>query len=556
MLTAFAYARVSTKDQAMKDNSIPEQLSRIKHFSIKMNIELIHTYKDSVSAYQEDNRPQFNAMLKDAIKERPKYIIMDDSSRFARTRKESIDAKDLLRKHGINILFANEPMIDHQSVAGLWLEGIQEIKNEATSREIAFHTMKGMTHNLQNRDNETGWCYKNGGKAPYGYIAVSLTRGQDHKGKPMYKTIWELEENNYLVVREIIVDLFTNQHLSYRRIRDELNSRNIESPRGGYWATTTLVEMLKENRLEQYAGTAIWNKEDKRTKGRKYKPRNEWIVVENAHPPIISKEELEAALERKKLNKYNAPDGATRESKYLLTGKNFEGSPLFTCTKCTGNIIGYGNSSYNWKKYICGINRTRGTMACDNNWFIDSNWLEQSILLEIEQRYTAPEKVEVLIGDISSNISKKNKEIDRSIASLKRQLSNCDLEIKRLLDAIKSGIDPSIVLDEVNSLKDKKDKLESDINTLNKSFASDKKNIDIDLLKNFFLNFKSVFDNATIVEKRQLIRTFVRHMELIPETKEIRIEFYPDQIVQSIGAGDRTHIVCTTSGLLITLKEC
>ncbi len=302
-----------------------------------------------------------------------------------------------------------------------------------------------------------------------------------------------------------------------------------------------LVEILKEDRLKQYAGTAFWNKEDKRTKGRKYKPKDEWVVVENAHPPIITKEELENALERKKLNQYNAPDGATRESKYLLTGKNFEGNPLLTCNKCTGNVIGYGNSSFNWKKYICGTNRTRGSIACDNNWFIDSNWLEQSVLLEIEQRYTAPDKVEVLINDISSNISKKNKEVDKSMVNFKRQLSNCDLEIKRLLDAIKSGIDPSIVLDEVNALKLKKDKIESDIDTLNKSIPSDYKTIDIDKLRTFFLNFKPVFDNATIVEKRQLIRTFVRHIELVPETKEIRIEFYPDHIVQSIGAGDRNR---------------
>ncbi|MDW7675375.1 MAG: recombinase family protein, partial [Bacillota bacterium] len=211
-----------------------------------------------------------------------------------------------------------------------------------------------MSHNLKSRDTETGWCYKNGGKAPYGYKTVHLTRGQDQKGKPIIKTIWELDSETYPIVHKIIVDMFTKQQLSYRQIRDELNSKGIASPRGEYWAISTILEMLKENRLEQYTGTAIWNREDKQTNGRKYKPRNEWVIVENALPAIITQDQLEAALERKKLNKYNAPDGATRNSSYLLTGKNFEGNPMFTCGHCGGNIIGYGNSSHNWKKYICG----------------------------------------------------------------------------------------------------------------------------------------------------------------------------------------------------------
>lgn len=33
MKTAFAYARVSTKDQAIKDNSVPEQLRRIERYA-------------------------------------------------------------------------------------------------------------------------------------------------------------------------------------------------------------------------------------------------------------------------------------------------------------------------------------------------------------------------------------------------------------------------------------------------------------------------------------------------------------------------------------------
>lgn len=82
-------------------------------------------------------------------------------------------------------------------------------------------------------------------------------------------------------------------------------------------------------------------------------------------------------------------------------------------------------------------------------------------------------------------------------------------------------------------VKIKKEDLESEISSLKKSF---------------FTNFITAFENATIEEKRQLIGTFVRHIELVPDIKEIRIEFYPDHIVQSIGAGDRNR---TGTGILI-----
>ena len=107
MLTGYAYARVSTKDQEIKGNSIPEQFFRIKDFCRHKNIKIVAEYFDSDSAYKDDNREKFNTMIFDAIKQKPDFIVIDESSRFARTRIKSIETKDILRKHGINIMFVN-----------------------------------------------------------------------------------------------------------------------------------------------------------------------------------------------------------------------------------------------------------------------------------------------------------------------------------------------------------------------------------------------------------------------------------------------------------------
>jgi len=537
MLTAFAYARVSTKEQAAKNNSIPEQLVRIERYAKEQDIQIIGTYQDSESAFH-DQRPQFQQMVQEAIRVRPSFIIMDDSSRFARTRQTAIETKQTLRKYGMNVRFVNETYVDPKTITGLWMEGIQEIKNEATSREIAFHSWKGMSHNVQKRDPQTGWCYKNGGPAPYGYRIQYVNYGENLSGRPILKSYWGLDEETAPIVREVIVELYTKRQMSYQKIRDELNKRGIPSPKGGYWPTSTLVELLKENRLEQYAGTGFWNKESERdVVGQKYKPRDQWITVENAHPAIITAEELTAALTRKQVNRANAKYGAANESPYLLSGTNFESKPMFSCGHCGANVIGYGNSSVNWRRYVCGANRTKGEIACSSDWLVDATWLEQQVVLQIEERYTTPEKVDELVRDITQSVKTKNKELDDSISALSKQLKDYDVQITRLLDAIKSGVDPTLISSEVNALKQKKDTLESQIASQKLSYSKDNE-IDVKAVRNFFTHFSTAYKNATNKEKRELIRTFVRHIELVPDTKEIRVEFYPDHTVQSIGAGE------------------
>lgn len=50
----------------------------------------------------------------------------------------------------------------------------------------------------------------------------------------------------------------------------------------------------------------------------------------------------------------------------------------------------------------------------------------------------------------------------------------------------------------------------------------------------------TTFKEATIPEQKKLIRTFVRQLELDPKNKEVKVSFYPDHLVHSIGVGDGT----------------
>jgi site-specific DNA recombinase len=539
MKTAFAYARVSTKDQEQKGNSIPEQISRIEYFAKNEKIDIVKIYQDTGSAYHDENRPQFNQMLPDAIEKKVNYILVDESSRFARTQAISVASKSFLRKHSIDVLFANEFNVDSNSIAGVWFDGIRDIKNQAHAMEISLNTKRGMAGNIKQRDPESGWCYKNGGRAPYGYIVKSINLGTDSKGKAIVKSIWDLHSDNSKIVKKIIVELYTDQNFSYDKIRDYLNSKNIPGPSGKPWGTSTISEMLKIERLEQYAGTAIWNKVNRKTKGGKKNHRDEWIIEYNAHIAIITEEELKRAIQRKENGKTDYVFSATKESPYLFSGKNFDKRTLFTCAECGGSIIGYRNSAKHWKKYVCSQNRYKGEAGCTSTVKIDANWLEEKVIEEIGRLYTAPTNIENFIDNIKEEVSTGNKGYHESISDLNRTISKYEKERSNLVIAIKGGLNDKVVTNELNALQANIERAEAELKELKDNPPRSLKESEESMIRSFLSSFSNAFENATISEKKELVRTFVRSMILDPKKQEVRVTYFPD-LVHRIGVGRGT----------------
>lgn len=542
MKIAFSYKRVSSKEQKEKENSIPEQDRRIKQFAKDNDIMITKEFEDSNSAFHDELRSDFDTMIETALKERPDYIILDDSSRFARTRQVAIDTKSKLRSYGINILYASEPNVDNSTVAGFWLESIQEIKNEATSREISFNTKRGMTGNIQHRDIETGWCYKNGGKPPYGYKRTILHRGFDKRGKPSYKTIWELDETTFSIARKIIVDMYTEKEMSYTMIRDYLNDHKIKSPSNNLWSTSTIVSMLTSDRLEQYTGTAIWNKANNNVIGVKYNKKDKWVICENAHPAIITKEEYQKAMERKSKTSNNTHK-FNINSDYLLSGLNFEEQFLFTCADCGGHIIGCSTGKKHIKKYTCSTNNHKGSCGCSNNWKIEKEWLENIIINTLENNYFTNKKIEACIDTVYKDVCNIKSIYSNELKNIEIEIKTTNGQIQNLLNSIKNGVNPELVVNDINGLKELLDKLNlrktNIINAMENEPQIKRKDIE-----NYFYNFQKLFSSSTLEERKELITTFIENITL--NKKEHQIEITPYSIgVRGLGAGsgNRTRVI-------------
>ena len=301
-LKAVAWARVSTDMQDERALSMPEQLREIREYAAKHDIEIVEEFSEAVSAYQkEERRVEFKRMLAHVKAHKEiSTILVHEFSRFSR---DSLRAQSLirdLREAGVKVASLNDPEVDPDTVAGVYMGAITFAGVEAYSKAVAFHTRKGCRANAQARDAETGWCYKNGGQPLWGYRSERLVRGEERKGKPIVKSVWVLDDSVvagkpvHEWVRECL--LMAAGGASLDEIRDFLNRNGLPARRGRYWSISTLYTFLQPHSLLQYCGCGVWNVH---RKNGTIRPPAEWLIVENAHPAIITEAQaLKIAAQR------------------------------------------------------------------------------------------------------------------------------------------------------------------------------------------------------------------------------------------------------------------
>ena len=534
-INALAYARVSTPDQADADLSIPAQLKAIRVYAEANKIVILDEYVDEgISAFHDEGkRLAFNALIQHAIAEPDlRYILVHDSSRFCRNKYKSAAIKGELLKQGITVVPVSSPY-DPRTIDGAWRESIDETMAMTSSMTTAFHTRKSMTENASRRDPETGYCYKNGGSAPYGYQLKQVSVGKDRNYKERHKLLWGINPETAPILRQIVVDWRIGEGLSYKDIRDRLNDFNIPGPSGKVWGTSTLVEILRENRLMQYAGIYYWNKEDHQTAGKRFKDKSEWIEVPNAHPAILTLEEAETAISISKSRQPRTPAARSYNSPWYLTGLNLENKPFFTCKVCGGNIIGVRNATRSIGTYCCGNHHYKGNAGCSNSLRLNRIGIEKNLLNEIERLFGSPDAIDTLIKELNSRINGELAIYNQSIITTDKGLNEVAQQIETTFLAMSKGIDAELCNERLAKLKNQRIELNAKLEQLKKDQPQP---LAIDPLKAraFFLDIRNVYNAGTNEQKRTLFKTYIRNMVLDTENGQVNVVFYPHYLQEPL----------------------
>ena len=164
------------------------------------------------------------------------------------------------------------------------VESFTNVMNEAYSIQYSVKVKKG----AENKIKKGEW----NGKSPYGYDLVNS-----------HLVINEEEAN---IIR-LVYDLYLTKSWGFEKICNYLNSEQTQKPRKSkHWSKTSIHCFLKN---PVYTGVTIYNRRAPVRSGKKYNLESQWLVVENTHIPIISKEDFD------KINE-ELCENATEANKY------------------------------------------------------------------------------------------------------------------------------------------------------------------------------------------------------------------------------------------------
>ena len=139
MKTAVIYARYSSDRQT--EQSIEGQVRVCNDFAERNGIVIVHSYIDRATTGTNDNREQFQQMMKDSDKRAWDYVLVYKLDRFSRNKYEMAMHRKRLKDNGIKILSAMENI--PETPEGILLESLLEGMNQYYSEELSQKTRRG-----------------------------------------------------------------------------------------------------------------------------------------------------------------------------------------------------------------------------------------------------------------------------------------------------------------------------------------------------------------------------------------------------------------------------
>ncbi|WP_326071693.1 recombinase family protein [Paenibacillus alba] len=134
------YARFSSHNQ--NEQSIEGQVKEFRAFAERNGYSIIGEYIDrALTGTSAENRPKFQAMVRDSSKKLFEGILVYQLDRFARNRYDSATYKARLKKNGVKVISAREQITDDAS--GILVEGLLESMAEYYSVELSQKIRRG-----------------------------------------------------------------------------------------------------------------------------------------------------------------------------------------------------------------------------------------------------------------------------------------------------------------------------------------------------------------------------------------------------------------------------
>ena len=440
------YARLSVENSGKDDdgNSLQNQIAVCEDYLDGCpHLRLTEVYSDNGKTGTVFDRPAWNRLMDDVRTGKIQCIVVRDLSRFGR---DYVETGSYLEKifPALGTRFISVKENFDNFTCGNAMESLsvslQNLVNAMYSRDISKKVSTALRAQM-----ETG-RFRNR-NLPYGYLW-----NED-------KTAYVVDEEAAAVVRQIFE--WKLREVSVYTIVERLKAGGIESPerhkrragtrnggniQGEGWCPSTIRGIL-QNRA--YIGEMICGKSETALyKGLKKRltEKDNWIVVSDAHPPIVSVSDFEA------VERQMREDSAHRETAMewsadiragmidLFAGKIF-------CADCgkrmyykRQRICGCKNVTFRGV-YDCSTHVRRGHATCFNH-FIRQDALNEKVFNAIRDQLQVALDYEKLLlamrgGSGEASVREKHK---AAVASVKLRLNALKKKRAGLYESYVEGI--------------------------------------------------------------------------------------------------------------------
>ncbi|HEO2071053.1 TPA: recombinase family protein [Streptococcus agalactiae] len=434
------YTRLSSErkeEWREKSSSIETQVLCCKEYALKENIKVVNIYTDYEYSGTNFERPQFQEMMQDIRERRINCIIIRDLSRLGR---EYLEMGRLIDKVfpflGVRFISVNDKVdtvkdLDSKKSFEVTLKNIV---NDMYAKDISVK-IKTSKHNRARNG------YFIGSVPPYGYKVVKLKEGQK----------LEVDEN----VRFIIEEMFrlTLEGKSQYEVAKHFNTKGYATGMVYYktgriyrqdgdpqWNKSTISKMLT-NRA--YTGTLVQGvKQQNLAKGMKqqFVDESQYIVYENAHEPIISKEDFEKVLHGRADRLKNNAFGAEMhnferdyENRYKgLIFNNATGKELYRRTRIYG--INHDRLYYSFQN-----DTFTGKIDNEVRVFIMERDLDKAMSEKVAEFITKATSKAKLIERVSTRFSESIGKLNEDISKLKTKTQKEELLIQKAYEEYSLG---------------------------------------------------------------------------------------------------------------------
>lgn len=400
---AAIYLRVSTSYQADRDSLPMQRKDLVGYCEYALNISDYTVFEDAGYSGKNTDRPAFQKMMMQIRNGMYSHLLVWKIDRISRNLLDFAQMYEELKTLGVTFISRNEQFDTSTAMGEAMLKMVlifAELERKTTAERV--------TATMISRANDGTW---NGGRVPFGYDYNKEAQTFSING-----------DESYIVLQ--MYDLYEKTDSLVRTAR-ELNKLGYVSRQHNPFSPVSIWIILRN---PWYVGTYRYNYY--KIPGRRaVKEESEWVVIENHHSPLVSKERFDHVQKMLDSNaRYRNTPGRSSKQKNVNI---FSG--LIWCSCCgaafTASPGKLHASGYRPTKYGCP--NVRKTKTCNAKYTSDpviGEFLLNFILNVINaqkgfEKISSPADLEsrLLRGDAFRDVAKID---SASVAALYEMLSS------------------------------------------------------------------------------------------------------------------------------------